>query len=222
MLNSILDTSNLEIVQVLCCMGAAVVLGLLNALLYMASSRASKSFVCTLALLPLVTGAVILVVNGNLGAGIAVAGSFSLIRFRSAQGSAKEILHVFLSASLGLCLGAGYVGLAVLLFAVFALAALALNAARLGEKPDMSRLLKITVPEVLDYDGLFDEVLSRRTDSWSLESVRTAEMGSVYQLHYLVRLKDLAKTKELLDEVRTRNGNLPVSVVRVPVEKETF
>ena len=132
------------------------------------------------------SAAVIFVVNGNLGAGIAVAGAFSLVRFRSAQGSAHEILSVFLSMSLGLCAGAGYVGIAALLLLLYIAVMLLLSALHFGEEGDAERLIKITVPEVLDYENLFDDVLNQHTKHWTLESVRTAEMGSVYRLEYRV------------------------------------
>ena len=221
MLNSIINLSSLTLETVLICMAAELILGLLSAMIYTKLNRTTKSFAMTLALLPLIAGTVILVVNGNLGAGIAVAGSFSLIRFRSVQGSAKEILAVFLAMALGLCAGAGYVGVACILFAVYSLALLLLHAMKFGNEKQSDRVLKITIPESMDYDGLFDDVLNRFTGHWSLESVHTAEMGSVYQLVYAVTVADIAKSREMLDEIRIRNGNLNVALQRIAV-KETM
>lgn len=221
MLNSIISVSGLTLTTVLILMGAAMVLGVLGALLYMKLNRCSKSFAMTLAILPLVAGTVILAVNGNLGAGIAVAGSFSLVRFRSVQGSAKEILAVFLAMAVGLCLGAGYVAIACLLFVLYAVMTLALGALHFGEAADNERMLRISVPEALDYDGLFEEVLKEKTAAYELETVRTAEMGSVYQLFYRVKLKTTGDSKALLDALRERNGNLPITLGHAgPVKEE--
>ncbi len=221
MLNSIIPAGGLTLAVVLVLMGEALALGLLGALLYMKQNHCSKSFAMTLALLPLVAGTVIMVVNGNLGAGIAVAGSFSLIRFRSVQGSAKEILAVFLAMAVGLCLGAGYAAIACLLFALYTLMMLLLNGIHFGEAGDRQRMLKISVPEALEYDGLFEEVLREKTSAFELETVRTAEMGSVYQLMYRITLKNTADSKSLMDALRERNGNLPISLgYATPVKEE--
>ena len=217
---SVITAGDMKFATVLLCMGAALALGILSSLLYQRLYPTSRSFAVTLALLPLVTGTVILVVNGNLGAGIAVAGSFSLIRFRSAQGSGREILAVFLAAALGLCLGAGYLGLACLLFLCCAATLPVMSFTRFGEEKQAERILRITIPEVLDYDGLFDETLKRYTRRYSLETVRTAEMGSVYQLFYRVTLDSLARSKPMLDEIRCSNGNLAVSLGRVTEREE--
>lgn len=217
MLKSILNTSALNLVPVMVCLGAAMVLGIISALLYMRTGKYTQSFVITLSILPLITASVILVVNGNLGAGLAVAGAFSLIRFRSAQGTAREILAVFLSMALGLCLGGGYVAIACLLLAAYALLLLLLNKLHFGAEKVFDRQLKISVPESLDYTGMFDDILSSYTKTYSLEKVRTAEMGSIYELTYHVTLLEQAPPRSMLDEIRTRNGNLPVSVGRVTV-----
>ena len=217
MLKSILNTSALNLVPVMVCLGAAMVLGIISALLYMRTGKYTQSFVITLSILPLITASVILVVNGNLGAGLAVAGAFSLIRFRSAQGTAREILAVFLSMALGLCLGGGYVAIACLLLAAYALLLLLLNNLHFGAEKVFDRQLKISVPESLDYTGMFDDILSSYTKTYSLEKVRTAEMGSIYELTYHVTLLEQVPPRSMLDEIRTRNGNLPVSVGRVTV-----
>ncbi len=198
-------------------LGLAVALGLIASLLYTKQNKnATRSFAYTLVILPLITSTVIMVVNGNLGAGIAVAGSFSLIRFRSAQGTGQEILAVFLSASLGLCLGAGYVVIACLLLLVYALAMILLPLAHFGNGLDSQRELRISIPEALDYDGLFDDLLAAHFSSCELQSVRTAEMGTVYQLIYRVVPGKKQPDKQFLDAVRMRNGNLPVSLGRIP------
>ena len=217
MLDSIFAKGSLSIGNVLLVLGLAVALGLIASLLYMKQNKnATRSFAFTLVILPLITGTVIMVVNGNLGAGIAVAGSFSLIRFRSAQGTGQEILAVFLSASLGLCLGAGYVGIACLLLLVYALTMILLQLVHFGTGLDNQRELRISIPEALDYDGLFDDLLAAHFSSCELETVRTVEMGTAYQLIYRVVPGSSEPDKRFLDAVRMRNGNLPVSLGRIP------
>ena len=217
MLDSIFNQGVLTIGKVLLVLGLAVVLGLIASVLYIKQNKnVTKSFAFTLVILPLITSTVIMVVNGNLGAGIAVAGSFSLIRFRSAQGTGQEILAVFLSAALGLCLGAGYVAVACLLLMIYAAAMILLQLVHFGNGLDAQRELRISVPEALDYEGLFDDILNAHFISYELEKVRTIEMGTAYQLVYRVKTGNNQPGKQFLDAVRTRNGNLPVSLGRIP------
>lgn len=162
MLNSILGSS-LTLSSFLICTAVSLVLGIATALVCMYRSPCTKSFAVTLALLPAVVQCVIMLVNGNLGAGVAVAGAFSLVRFRSAPGTAREIGVIFLAMALGLATGMGYVTLAVLFFVIMAAALLALTALHFGEKKQTQRLLKVTIPEDLDYDGLLDDLLGRYT-----------------------------------------------------------
>ena len=217
MLDSIFNQGVLTIGKVLLVLGLAVVLGLIASVLYIKQNKnVTKSFAFTLVILPLITSTVIMVVNGNLGAGIAVAGSFSLIRFRSAQGTGQEILAVFLSAALGLCLGAGYVAVACLLLMIYAAAMILLQLVHFGNGLDAQRELRISVPEALDYEGLFDDILNAHFISYELEKVRTIEMGTAYQLIYRVKTGNNQPGKQFLDAVRTRNGNLPVSLGRIP------
>ena len=217
MLDSIFNQGALTIGKVLLVLGLAVVLGLIASMLYIKQNKnVTKSFAFTLVILPLITSTVIMVVNGNLGAGIAVAGSFSLIRFRSAQGTGQEILAVFLSAALGLCLGAGYVAVACLLLMIYAAAMILLQLVHFGNGLDAQRELRISVPEALDYEGLFDDILNAHFISYELEKVRTIEMGTAYQLIYRVKTGNNQPGKQFLDAVRVRNGNLPVSLGRIP------
>ena len=222
MLDSAFSGGSLNPGYVVLALGLAIVLGTIAALYYTRRNVTTRSFAMTLAVLPLITATVILVVNGNLGAGIAVAGSFSLIRFRSAQGSGQEILAVFLAASLGLCLGAGYIAVACLLLLLYLAALTILGLVHLGEKGEHRRELKISIPEVLDYEGLFDDLLNSYADSWELDRVKTVEMGSVYQLVYQLTPKDITSTKGFLDSIRSRNGNLPVSLGKIPQTRESM
>jgi len=216
MFNSIFANGSMTAGSVFLTLGLAVLLGFAGALYYTKRNlTATRSFAYTLALLPVITATVIMVVNGNLGAGIAVAGSFSLIRFRSVQGSGQEILAIFLAAAAGLCLGAGYAVIACLLTAVCLLAHALLSAFRFGTAAENQRELRISVPENLDYDGMFDDLLNAHFAAWELVRVRTVEMGTAYQLIYRGTLRGEGSGKRFLDAVRERNGNLPVALGRV-------
>lgn len=192
------------------CVLTALALGLLTALVFTAYSYHTGSLAISLALLPPVVAVVIMLVNGNVGAGLAVAGTFALVRFRSVPGSAREITGLFMSVSLGLACGMGYVGLAALFFLVMAAAVLILGRLRFGEGSRALRQLKITIPENLDYEELFDDLFEKYTLSHELVRVKTTNMGTLYELCYEVRLKGTGISKAFLDEIRCRNGNLTV------------
>lgn len=213
MLNSILGTE-LTLTSFLICTGVSLLLGMGTALVAGYRSRSTQSLAITLAILPAVVQAVIMLVNGSIGAGIAVAGAFSLVRFRSAPGTAREIAAIFLAMAIGLATGMGYVGLAVLLFLILAGAMLALTVLRFGQKEDAGRILKITIPEDLDYDGLFDDLFERYTTAHTLEKVKTTNMGTLYELRYRITLRQEPVPKVFLDELRCRNGNLNITCCR--------
>ena len=186
----------------------SVGLGYGIALTYRKISGEGGTMFSALTVLPFLVQLVILLVNGNLGAGVAVAGAFSLVRFRSAPGSARDITVIFLSMTVGLCCGMGYWAPAVL--AALVTCGLLL----LQKKPQTDpceRELRVTIPENLDYNDLFSDLFAGYTASCRLLRVKTVNMGSLYSLHYLVRLKDPAGEKELLDAMHCRNGNLEIS-----------
>ncbi len=205
----------------LCTMVSALC-GLACAFVYMYRHRYSKSFVVTLALLPIIVQMVILLVNGNLGAGIAVMGVFNLVRFRSIAGTAKDIGSVFLAMAIGLATGMGYLGLALVLTLVVGLLNIVYVSSSLGREKESLKRLKITVPEDLEFEGLFNEVLARHTQEYELQRVETSNMGSLYQLEYAVRMDQSASEKRMLDELRCLNGNLKVSLGLFTTEKETL
>lgn len=209
MLNSIIG-SELSLPVFFICTGVSLALGVGTALISMFKTKSSQSFAVTLAILPAVVQIVIMLVNGNVGAGVAVAGAFSLVRFRSAPGTAKEIGVIFLAMGIGLACGMGYVVLAAIFFGIIATAMLALTAVNFGTPKALERTLKITIPENLDYDGLFDDLLKAHTKSYSLEKVRTSNMGTLYELQYHVTLKSPQVPKEFIDALRCRNGNLDI------------
>ena len=192
------------------CLIAALALGALVAAVYMYKNTGTQSMAVTLALLPAMVQIIILLVNGNLGAGVAVSGAFGLVRFRSAPGSARDITCIFLAMTLGLATGMGYIGIAVMTGVVMCLLLLVYAAMSFGRRPEEEKELKITIPENLDYTGLFDDLFAQYTRASELVSVRTTGMGSLYNLHYHVRLVSPEIEKQFLDAIRCRNGNLDI------------
>ena len=221
MLNSIIAGTEITINTFLICTAVSLILGLLTAGLSLYRNKTSQSFALALAILPTVVQVIIMIVNGNIGTGVAVAGTFSLVRFRSAAGSAKEICFIFLSMAIGLATGMGYVGVAAILFVLLALVLLVLQAAGFGSGNAAERELKVTIAEDLDYDGLFDDLFQKYTRTSELAKVKTTNMGTLYELSYRIVLKDEHSTKEFLDEIRCRNGNLTI-VCGKPVTKEAL
>ena len=194
----------------LLCIGTALVLGLFLALTYSFRRHTTRSFVATLAILPAVVCVVIMMVNGNVGAGVAVAGAFGLVRFRSAPGTAREIGTIFLAMAAGLITGMGYLAYAVLFTLILGLALLL---CQLLIRPTGGQsLLRITVPEDLDYTQMFDDVFARYTKDCETVSVKTTNMGSLFRLTYRITMKDTAEEKAFIDALRCRNGNLEVSI----------
>ena len=192
------------------------VCGMIIAGTYLLKNRSSKSFLITLILLPPIVEVIILLVNGNLGAGVAVAGAFSLVRFRSVPGRGQEITGIFLAMTVGLASGMGYIGVALLFTVMVSVISMILNSIKIGESSE--KVLKITVPENLDFEGKFENTFEKYLKSFTYEEVRTTNMGSLYKLTLSVVLKDHISTKEFLDEIRTGNGNLDVSLGRM-IEK---
>jgi len=202
--------------QFLLCVSAALALGLVITLSYMYRTRYTRSFVVTLALLPAVVCVVIMMVNGNVGAGVAVAGAFSLVRFRSVPGTAREIAMLFLAMGAGLVCGMGYLAYALLFTLVLCAAFVIYNRLDLGTHRNAAiyRMLNITIPEDLDYGQVFDDLFEKYTTSCELVRVKTTNMGSLFRLTYQVTLRDAATEKEMIDAIRCRNGNLEISLSR--------
>jgi hypothetical protein len=209
-------TSTISVADFLICIGASLVLGILITLCYMFRARYTKSFVVTLATLPAVVCVVIMMVNGNIGAGVAVAGAFSLVRFRSLPGTAKDIGMLFLAMGVGLIAGMGYIGYAALFTVVLCAVHLLYTLLRFGGEAKMRcyKSFRITIPEDLDYTGVFEEIFAQYTTSCELVQVKTTNMGSMFRLTYDVVLRDPAKEKELIDQLRCRNGNLEINVCK--------
>ena len=209
-------TTVISVTDFMLCLCLSLVLGLIMAVSYMYRTRYTKSFVVTLALLPAVVCVVIMLVNGNVGTGVAVAGAFSLVRFRSVPGTAKEICALFLAMGAGLISGIGYLGFAVLFTLIMCGMFLLYDSLDLGagKKKDLYKTLNVTIPEDLDYTGVFDDIFTEYTIEHNLSRVKTTNMGSMFRLTYDITLKDAAGEKEMIDRLRGRNGNLEITVSR--------
>ena len=203
------------------CTAVSLILGIGTAAVGMFRSKSTQSFAITLAILPVTVQLVIMLVNGNIGAGVAVAGAFSLVRFRSAPGNAREICALFCAMAVGLATGMGYVVAAGIFFAVVSAATLALAALNFGGRSEAERILKITIPEDTEYNGLFDDLFAKYTRACRLEKVKTANMGTLYELCYRITLKDEKNLKEFIDGIRCRNGNLGIVCSR-EADKESL
>jgi hypothetical protein len=194
------------------CVATALLIGAFLAFIYTVKTKYTKSFVVTMALLPAIVCVVIMMVNGNIGAGVAVAGAFSLVRFRSVPGTAREIGAIFLAMGTGLVCGMGYLAFAVLFALILGGAMLTYTLAGFGRTSDKTRMLKITIPEELNYTEVFTEVFEKYTTSHKLVQAKTTNLGSMFKLRYEIVLKNETDEKALIDAVRVRNGNLEVAL----------
>ena len=213
-------TGSLTLGQFLLAIGTSMIFGFVLSLVFMFRNTYTKSFVTALVLIPAVETVVIMLVNDNLGVGLSVAGSFALIRFRSVKGNAKELVAVFIAMTIGIICGTGYVAIAGVFTILLSLAMFILTITDFGKMSEKDRILKITIPESLDYDKVFDSVLEKYTDKYELDSIKTLTLGSLFRLDYKITLKDPDATKKMIDELRTRNGNLEIICMRPATNRE--
>lgn len=204
--------TTVSVPHMLACIAVSLALGIVITLAYMWGQRHTRNFALALAMLPAIVCVVIMMVNGNIGAGVAVAGTFSLVRFRSAPGTGRDIAFVFLAMCVGLVTGMGYLALAAIVTAAIGGGYLLLAASPFGREADNERTLLVSVPESMDYVGMLDDLLDARTTHHELKSVKTGAMGTVYKLTYAIGSKGAAEDKALMDEIRCRNGNLEVAI----------
>ncbi len=212
----IFDTTGIGVINpidFLLCVGTALLIGLFLAFVYTFKAKYTKSFVVTMAILPAIVCVVIMMVNGNIGAGVAVAGAFSLVRFRSVPGTAREIGAIFLAMGTGLVCGMGYLGYAALFAVILGVVLMLYTASGLGRASDKSRVLRIIIPEELNYTTVFEDLFAEYTTYHKLTHSKTTNLGSMYKLWYDVTLKDVEKEKEFIDKLRIRNGNLEISMI---------
>ena len=194
--------------------GVSLLLGLVIAKVYQFKTVYSKSFVMSLALLPTLIAIVIFLVNGSLGAGVAVMGAFSLIRFRSAPGGAKELVSIFLVMTIGIAIGMGYLVFATVFTLIMSLVMLLLEVVNFGQMKHSMRQLTIVIPESLDYESIFDDIFNKAANHVELANVKTSDMGSLFKIKYIIQLNGRMTEKEFIDALRTRNGNLEIAISR--------
>lgn len=200
--------------MMLLAIGVSLLLGLVVAKVYQFKTVYSKSFVMSLALLPTLIAIVIFLVNGSLGAGVAVMGAFSLIRFRSAPGGAKELVSIFLVMTIGIAIGMGYLVFATVFTLIMSLVMLLLEVVNFGQMKHSMRQLTVVIPESLDYESIFDDIFNKAANHVELANVKTSDMGSLFKIKYIIQLNGRMTEKELIDALRTRNGNLEIAISR--------
>lgn len=222
MFTSLLDSASntLSVADAFICLIISLVLGLVISFSYMSNKNYSKNFVITLVIMPALVQIVIMLVNGNLGTGVAVMGAFSLVRFRSVPGSSKEISFIFFAMAVGIATGVGYITFAVIMTITICLVFLLLCKTPFGEVNANNRKLKITIPENLDYSHIFDDLFEKYTKSVFLEKVKTTNLGSMLELQYNLVIKNPNEEKDFIDDLRCRNGNLTISLSRSAQNEE--
>lgn len=220
MLDTIISNVNgITIETFAICTVVSLVLGLVIGYSYMFRSNCNKGFFMTLSVIPMIVQVIIMLVNGNLGAGVAVAGAFSLVRFRSAPGNAKEISSVFLAMAVGLGTGMGYIGIAVILTVLVSLVLIVFSLLPEGMLSSEEKTLRVTIPEDLDYTGIFDDLFAKYTKKHELVEVKTTNVGSLYRLTYSVILKDQKLERQMINDIRCRNGNLEITCGKRVIQK---
>ena len=222
MFNTIFDasTTGLEIPTALIAAGVALVLGVAIAITHAKTSQTTKGMMVTLAVLPLLVMAVMIMINGNLGTSIAILGAFSLIRFRSMEGRAKDLLAIFAAMMIGLACGMGHVLFGAVMTVLYIIATLLFTYTHLLEPNRHERVLKVVIPEDLDYEEVFEEIFKKYTARARLVRMKTMNMGSLYKLTYDVKMRNGVREKDFLDEIRVKNCNLKVLLSEPCCEEE--
>ncbi len=219
MLDSVLISEEMTLTELLICTGASIVFGIICAWLFAFKNKYyTKSFIVTLALLPTIVQVIILLVNGNIGTGIAVMGAFNLVRFRSVPGNAREIGSIFLAMAMGLATGMGYVGVGLIILVIVGIMNIVLISFKFGKDEDEEKQLRIILPENLNYTDIFDDIFQKYLSEYELKRVKTTNMGSLFELIYIVKYKKDIDEKQFIDDLRCRNGNLEIMCSKVQVD----
>ncbi len=208
----------------LICMAASLVLSILISVVYMVTHKKetySQSYVMSIVMLPSIVALIILLINDTSKA-LGLAGAFSLVRFRSVPGDPKDIAYIFFAMAVGVSCGLGYIGFAVLFLILLGAFIMLLNYIKFGAPKTSSMTLKITVPENLNYQGLFNSVLDTYTDSWRLKRVKTVDFGTLFDLVYSIEIKNNIDQKKFIDEIRTLNGNLNVTLILYKYDDQVY
>jgi uncharacterized membrane protein YhiD involved in acid resistance len=223
MFDTIIPSTGLDMTSSLICTGVSIALGALSAFLYrLGKKRCSNSLTITLVVLPAMVQTVIMLVNGSVGAGLAVMGAFSLVRFRSTPGNARDICFIFYSMCIGLATGMGYIAFAVMLAVTVGIVLAVLGVIPQFRDVRQRKMLRITIPEDMNYTDAFSDIFDEFLSSSELVMVKSTAMGTLFDLRYEIVEKDAAREKELIDKLRTRNGNLTISIGLAPDSCETL
>lgn len=217
--------ATLTIGHTLLVLGVALVLGLFISQVYIRTHQQegyAQSFTVTMIMLPAIIAIIILMIGDNVARAFSLAGAFSLIRFRSAASDPKDIAYVFFTLAVGLACGVGHIAYAALFALILCSVMLVLHKLHYADTNQTSMLLKITVPENFNYRSLFDDIFGRYTNSWRMQRVKTSNFGTLFNLEYLVELKNNCSQKEFLDELRCRNGNLDIALISGETEARAY
>lgn len=203
----------------LLCVGVAIILGIVISWTHKATTKTTPNFLLTLGILPMLVEVIILLASGQVEVSLAVAGAFSLVRFRSMPGNSKEIVSVFWAMAIGSALGLGYIWLSVIVTIIVAILMFVYTSILNKSTDNSQRRLKVVIPENLDYDDVFKELLKKYTKEYELRKAKTTNMGSTYELTYFVSLKNGVKEKQFMDDIRVRNGNMTVLLERPEISE---
>ena len=212
MLNSIFTNSDLTVTNLLICSVVSLILGFVIAIVHKSTGRYSKNFLITLTVIPILVQTIIFMTSGKIGTSIAIVGAFGLVRFRSLPGTSKEIMSIFYAMTIGLAIGMGAILFAVIMTILVGLVIVILSKSKFGESNNKEKLLKITIPEDMDFESVFDDIFKKYLNSYKLENIKTTNMGSLFELTYVINEKNNINEKMFIDEVRTRNGNLKINL----------
>ncbi len=210
MLNSIISSTGVSVSDFLLCSGISIILGLVIAIVYRYTSKYSKNFLITLVVLPVLVQTIIFMTSGSLGTSIAIVGTFSLVKFRSLPGTSKEIMSIIFAMAIGLATGVGQLLFAIIVTIMVSILIIILSKSKFGDTGNNQKILKIVIPEDMDYQSVFDDVFKKYLKNVRLDSVKTINMGSLFELTYMVDLNNNINEKEFIDEIRVRNGNLKI------------
>ncbi len=213
-------SSNISFTSILICSLVSLLLGLAISYTHKKTSRYSKNFLITLAILPVLVQSVMIMVNGNLGTSVAILGAFGLVRFRSMPGTSKEILSVFFAMTIGLATGIGHIVFAIIIAIIVILAMIIFAKTRIFNQDESERILKITVPDNMDYNNMFDEIFKKYLKSYKVGNIKTVNMGSLFEITYEIKFNEELNDKDFIDELRIKNGNLKISLSQKLDESE--
>lgn len=216
--------NNITAGEFILCIAASLIIGFLISVIYMCTHKKegySQSYVLTIIMLPSIVTLILLLINTTYGA-LSLAGAFTLVRFRSVPGDPKDITYIFFTMAVGVACGMGYIGFAIVFFVILGLIVFILNAINFGGCKINHMTLKITIPENLDYKGVFDPVLKRYTSYYKLRRIKTTNFGTLFDLIYSVDVYDDMDSKKFIDELRALNGNLNINLVYFKYDDKVY